>query len=263
MLFEGSVQQELKTALESERKAVETRRIAITGVNEFPNVGEAKLDRPEASLHERARARAKSAAEWSSGALEGLTTTAGTRFSSAIGCVERGAAFAALRAALASGTPARAPVLLRERLAQPFETLRDRADQMLEASGKRPSVFFANLGSIPEHKARAGYAQNFFEAGGFAVLTNEGFASAEAAAEAFAASGAQVAAICASDAVYAELAEPTARALQQKGARAVVLAGSPGAKEAAYRAAGVTDFAYVGVNAVDVLRVLLERAGVQ
>jgi methylmalonyl-CoA mutase len=261
-VVEGSVQQELRALLTNERKAVETRRIAITGVNEFPHVDEEKLERAQPSL-ERARARAKSAAEWSSSALERLQTERGSRFLSAIDCVEHGAAFAALRSALTAGSAARATSLLRERLAQPFESLRDRADHELAQRGKRPAVFLANLGSIPEHKARASYAQNFFEAGGFVALTNDGFRSADAAAAAFAASGASIAAICSSDGVYEELAEATARALRQSGARAIILAGNPGAKESAYRAAGVSEFVYVGVNSVEILRSLLERAGAQ
>jgi methylmalonyl-CoA mutase len=142
-------------------------------------------------------------------------------------------------------------------LAQPFETLRDRA----ERGSQVPRAFLVNLGPIPEHKARAGYAHNFMEAGGFLVSSNDGFASAAEAAQAFRDSGAQIAVLCSSDAVYAELAEPTAQAL--KGARAIVYAGAPAEREAALRAAGVTDFIFVGTNAVDVLRSLLERAGAQ
>ena len=41
-----------------------------------------------------------------------------------------------------------------------------------------------------------------------------------------------------------------------------MLAGSPGEREAAYRAAGVTDFIFVGTNLVATLRSLLARAGV-
>ncbi|MDB4974407.1 MAG: methylmalonyl-CoA mutase [Myxococcaceae bacterium] len=261
-LVEGSLQQELKSLLESERKAVETRKVSITGVNEFPFVNEPAVLRPSAD-GARATERAKLAAERSGAALSALETAHGTRFTSAIASAELGAAFSALRAALSSGTPAKATALLRERLAQPFETLRDRADRALAKRGERPRAFLANLGPIPEHKARAGYAQNFVEAGGFVALTNLGFLSADAAAEAFRASGAEIAVLCSSDAVYAELATATAQALQKAGARAIVLAGSPGDQEAAYRAAGVTDFIFVGINAVDTLRSLLERAGAQ
>ncbi len=258
-IIEGSVQAELKSALEAERKAVAARRVAITGVNEFPDVHEEPVQRGYGET--RAAERAERAAEESGRGLALLKTEGGARFASAIESVERGAAFAAVRAALAAGTPARAPALVRERLAEPFEALRDRADHALATRGKRPTVFLANLGPVPEHKARAGFARNFFEAGGFALSSNDGFASAEAAVEAFRASGAELASLCSSDARYAELAEPTARALRAAGARAVVLAGHPGERDTAYRAAGVTDFIYVGIDAVDTLRSLLERVG--
>jgi methylmalonyl-CoA mutase len=255
-LFEGGLQQELKAQLEAERSQVEQRKLAITGVNEFPFAGEAPVMRSRGDLA-RAGARAEAAANRSSAALSELDTKPGARFESAIKAVERGAAFAAVRAALSGGDPARVTPLVRERLSQPFETLRDRAER-----GTRPKAFLANLGSIPEHKARAGYAHNFMEAGGFQVLSNDGFASAEEARKAFQESGAEVAVLCSSDAVYAELAEPAAQALRDV-ARAVVYAGAPGDREAALRAAGVTDFIFTGINAVEVLRSLLERAGAQ
>ncbi len=255
-LFEGSLQQELKSQLEAERTQVEQRKLAITGVNEFPFAGEAPVERSQGDAS-KAGARAKAAADRSSFALSGLDTQPGARFKTAILAVERGASFSAVRAALSGGDPARVTPLLRERLSQPFETLRDRAER-----GTRPKAFLANLGPIPEHKARAGYAQNFMEAGGFQVLSNDGFASAEEAAQAFKASGAEVAVLCSSDAVYAELAEPAAQALRGV-ARAVVYAGAPGEREAALKAAGVTDFIFMGTNAVEVLRSLLERAGAQ
>jgi len=48
---------------------------------------------------------------------------------------------------------------------------------------------------------------------------------------------------------------------QASGAKVIALAGNPGEQEAAYRAAGITDFAFVGTNVVQSLRSLLERVG--
>jgi methylmalonyl-CoA mutase len=45
-----------------------------------------------------------------------------------------------------------------------------------------------------------------------------------------------------------------AAALKERGARAVILAGRPGGREASYRAAGVDQFIYLGGDAVAVLR---------
>ena len=63
------------------------------------------------------------------------------------------------------------------RLAAPFEALRDRSDETLKECGKRPRVFLANLGKPSDFTARAGFAKNFFEAGGLEAVTNDGFAS--------------------------------------------------------------------------------------
>ena len=141
------------------------------------------------------------------------------------------------------------------RLSEAFEALRDKSDA-LAAKGARPQIFLANIGPIAAFTARATFAKNFFEAGGIETTANDGFADASAAADAFAASGAKLACICSSDALYADHAEACAKALAAKGAKLVVLAGRPGDKEAAYKAAGIGDFVFAGG---DVLAAL-ERA---
>lgn len=243
-LMEGKIQSELAKALEADRKAVETRKIAITGVNEFPNVREDKVTRTSTS--------------------KATTTTTTTNVSAfemdkAIAALAAGASFAELT--VRTEGAAKAPVLTRARLSAPFEALRDISDRALETGGSRPKVFLANLGPIPEHKARAQFAQNFVEAGGFEALSNDGFATAEAAAAAFAASGAQVCCLCSSDEVYATLAVDAAKAIAAHKPAAIVLAGNPGEHEARYREAGITHFIFMGLNLVDSLRSLLERAG--
>lgn len=260
VLGTGSLQAELARALEADRKAVATRKIALTGVNEFPHVREAAVERARPDTAE-ANKRAASRDQASPSALNAERLRAGSKLEQTIAALLEGASFARLRALLAAGEPARATALTCERLAQPFEALRDAADRFAAARGARPRVFLANLGPIPEHKARAGFAQNYFEAGGFETVSNDGFSDAPSAAKAFAASGAEVAVLCSSDAVYAELAADTARALKAQGAKAIALAGNPGENEAAYREAGVTDFVFMGVDAVESLRSLLERVG--
>jgi len=67
--------------------------------------------------------------------------------------------------------PALAPI----RLAAPFEALRDASDRMLTATGARPKIFLANLGTLAEFTPRATFAKNLFEAGGIEAVTNDGF----------------------------------------------------------------------------------------
>jgi methylmalonyl-CoA mutase len=142
------------------------------------------------------------------------------------------------------------------RLAMPFEQLRDRSDQQLKRSGKRPQIFLANLGSAADFTARATFAKSFFEAGGIEAIDGEGTSDPAALALAYNKSGAALACLCSSDKIYAGHALAAAKALRNAGARHIYLAGRAGEQEAALRAAGVGDFIFVGCDAL----LLLQKA---
>ncbi len=112
------------------------------------------------------------------------------------------------------------------RLAAPFEALRDKSDEKLKASGARPTIFLANLGTAADFTARATFAKSFFETGGIEAIDTQGFADPAALAAAFKASGAAIACLCSSDKVYAEHAAAAAKALQAAGAKHIYLAGA-------------------------------------
>jgi methylmalonyl-CoA mutase len=118
-------------------------------------------------------------------------------------------------------------------------------------------VFLANLGSVAAYTARANFTKNFFEAGGVEAVFGEDGGDVAAGLRA---SGAKLACICSSDAIYAEQAEPAARALAAAGAR-VYLAGRPGELEARLRAAGVAEFIYAGGDMFATLQRAFEEAG--
>ena len=139
------------------------------------------------------------------------------------------------------------------RLAEPFERLRDASDRVLAQSGARPKIFLANLGRPADFTARATFARNFFEAGGLAAVSNDGFTSRDDMLAALRASGAKLACLCSSDEVYAREAADAAAALAGAGVP-VYLAGRPGEREQALRAAGITDFIFAGCDALAALR---------
>jgi methylmalonyl-CoA mutase len=147
------------------------------------------------------------------------------------------------------------------RLAEPFEALRDAADRAAKA-GDRPKVFLANLGPLADFTARATYAKNFFEAGGIAAVTNDGFATQQDLAAAFKASGAALACLCSSDEIYAGEAEAAAQLLRAAGAKHIYLAGRPGAREAALAAAGIGGFIHVGCDVLATLRAVHGALGI-
>ena len=143
--------------------------------------------------------------------------------------------------------------LPRIRLAEPFEALRDASDRELTKTGARPKVFLANLGKLAEFTTRAMFAKNFYEAGGIAALSNDGFKDRAAMIAAFKASGAKLACLCSSGKVYEQEAASAAKALTAAGA-VVHLAGRPGENEATWRQAGVKSFVFMGCDVVSTLQ---------
>ncbi|MGA5760177.1 methylmalonyl-CoA mutase subunit beta [Nonomuraea bangladeshensis] len=137
------------------------------------------------------------------------------------------------------------------RYAEEFEALRDLAESRLE----RPKVFLATIGPVAAHTARAAFAANLFQAGGFATETAGPGADPEQIATAFAVSGARVACLCSSDRLYAEHAAPVAAALRRAGARRVWLAG-----QGVYD--GVDGTVHAGCDALHVLRTTYDDLGV-
>ncbi|MBV9314901.1 MAG: methylmalonyl-CoA mutase [Pseudonocardia sp.] len=161
--------------------------------------------------------------------------------------------------------PAPHGLLPRVRRAAAFEALRDRADAHLAATGARPAVFLAALGSPAAHNARSSFAANLFQAGGMATPTGSG--SPEQIAAAFAQADTTIACLCGTDSSYAEQGQAVAEALRAHGARNVLLAGKPGTlvgkSGGSMDDAAVGGYVHAGCNAVAVLRETLDELGVR
>jgi methylmalonyl-CoA mutase len=138
------------------------------------------------------------------------------------------------------------------RLSEPFERLR-------EAAKSAPKMFLAAMGPLSAHTQRLGFAREFFEAGGITTVAGAGATSAAVLAAEFAGSGAGIACLCGTDDAYAKDAEAFAGALKTAGARAVMLAGRVGEREAALRAAGVDGFIHAGADRIATLEEMLRR----
>ncbi len=125
------------------------------------------------------------------------------------------------------------------RLAEPFEALRDAADAHAAKSDKPYQVFLASIGEVIDHTVRSTWVKNYLAAGGIAALTSDGYPNAGGRGEGIhSAVGASAACICSSDALNAEHAEATAKALKAAGAKLVLMAGKPGEREASLKGRG-------------------------
>jgi methylmalonyl-CoA mutase len=264
-LLDGSIATELDRSRSERERALATGHDPITGVSSYPNLGESPVDRPVDPVPPDAG----SSGEGPAAELARLFTAAneiggdGSVIEFAIEAATAGATVAQLAAALrATRQPVAADPLPAHRDAEIFERLRDASDLRLEDEGCRPRIFLANMGAIPAHKPRATFAVNFFEAGGIETIGNDGFATADEAAGAFAVSQTEMAVICSSDSLYPEVVPELARALVERGARTVLLAGRPGEYERSWRDAGVTGFIYAGCDQYRMLADLLREEGV-
>ncbi len=266
----GWVAKQIDSAFAPRAKNLARRKEGITGVSEFPNVGEAPVVRPAPdrdALRDAATARVERSRRGSPALTE--LAYSGVRARPAFPSPRRSRPPSRARPSatcrLALGfhaEPTLLPPLTPHPFAEPFEELRDASDSWQAVHGRRPRVFLANMGPVAHHTARATYAKNFFEAGGFEVVGNDGFRDADAAAKAFAESGAAVAVLCSSDKLYPTVVPETAPKLKAAGARSVVLAGNPAANEAAWRAAGVDRFIFIKCDVLATLRDMLREEGV-
>lgn len=260
-LKDGTARQSMNARWSELASSIRRRKVAVTGVTEFANLQEQLPSPPKARDEEsvdrivrRAGERARASAEVID-AVRGAAADECVR--RAIQAAKGGASLCELTTALKRGEPEKVEPFESHREAEEFERLRDIAD------ANRPRVFLANLGTIPEHKARAGFAANFFAAGGVESIGTNGTDDAppgEAAtqiAAAFVESGASVACICGTDLQYASMAAIVAVALRERGARTVYLAGKPGVLEKDLAAAGVSRYLFMGCDVFSELEWLL------
>ncbi|MCG3210971.1 MAG: Methylmalonyl-CoA mutase [Anaerolineae bacterium] len=267
-LSAGFPQGQVAQVAAARTKNLATRKDVLVGTNRYPNLIETvpPARHPDhAALHQT---RSQAIAEYRTGLSNEQNTAVLAALARVLDAKDEAVLAAAIDAALAGATLGELARTLRHgdetvtsvtplalyRAAAPFEALRDFAEDYATEHGHRPRVFLANLGPIPQHKARADFATDFFQVGGFEVLNNNGFAAPDAAAQAALDSGAPIVVICSTDDDYPQAVPPICR--QVKAANpdvTVVLAGYPADQIEAHKAAGVNEFIHVRADVVDVL----------
>ncbi|MEM7622022.1 MAG: methylmalonyl-CoA mutase family protein [Planctomycetota bacterium] len=264
-LRSGWVADQIDSAFAPRSKDIATRKAPITGVSEFPNLSESPLDADTISLP--ALLGERRGHVYAHRERTGRNIVTDADLTALAEQASQGATLGDIAAALFEPEDETTHTRLTSAIAphpyaEAFERLRDASDEHEARCGYRARVFLASIGSPPQHTARSAFAKNFFQAGGFEVIANDGFATADDAAAAFAESGAGVAVICSSDAVYESVAHEVGSKLRRAGARSVVLAGNPGNNESMYRAAGIDRFIFVKCDVLGVLTEIAHEEGV-
>jgi len=267
--------QEQVAAVAAQRpEAYAQRRDVFVGTNMYANATDKPLAVSEidhAALQQVRSAELKvfrdaADPQWRQSALEKLEQSSpDERIAHAVHAVLGGATLADLCGALCAGEtmdPLIKPVKL-SRGAEAFEDLRRRSEAYGERTGARPKVFLANMGPIPQHKARADFSRGFFEVGAFDVIGNKGFETTDQAVKAALDSGASAVVICSTDKTYPELVPALTKGIKDaKPETRVLVAGYPSDHIDAFRQAGVDDFIHVRANCYELLDNLQKNTGV-
>jgi methylmalonyl-CoA mutase len=242
----GKLQARIGEVAASRMTAIATRKEPLTGVSEFAHLAEVAPEvlpvKPVKPKLPKARLKAK----------------IGPETPAVIAALLAGATRADV-APPAAGELTAEPLPSR-RLAEPFETLRDRADAILKRTTRRPTATLVTMGSLADHGARLAFMRNLFAAGGIethiqsADLTlslskDDPARSAPPPSTLRQAQGEGLWVIVGADAAYAAEGATLARKLRARG-RTLWLAGRPGEPEPVLREAGVTRFVFMGCDVV-------------
>ena len=272
-LKDGSIQKGIADILAARFKALELRKDRAVGVNMYPNMTEEPLDpRPENTEEikkilsanvdkyladvDAKEAEAKLAAVKAAGAdalidAEADAFTAGAT----IGQVAKAAAKETCCCDVA------VEPIAEHHWTEKFEALRRDTEAYIAKTGKNVEVFLANMGPIPQHKARADFSTSFLQG-----KPNSRWEKAAAALKAGideAGTPYDCAVICSTDATYPEDVPGMAPLLKAANpTMKLFLAGAP-AKDMkqTYLDAGVDDFISVSANCFDILKDLQKRKG--
>ena len=264
-LKEGYPQDEIAKILEARFKAAETRKDRIVGNNMYPNMTEERIDARPESQAENMKVRKVTIDVYLStvDAKDAIANIKADDVDSVINAAAKGATIAEIRKALGTAEVDEIKAITAHRWSERFEALREATEKFKAETGDNVKIFLANMGPIPQHKARADFTTGFLQVGAFQVLGNNGFKTVDDAAAAAKESGADAVVICSTDATYPEIVPALAPKLHEALPNATVyLAGTaPAELVEPYKQAGIDDYINVRANCYKVIQTLQQKKG--
>ncbi|MBQ1461780.1 MAG: acyl-CoA mutase large subunit family protein [Selenomonas sp.] len=270
-LQEGYPQTEIATVLAARFKASETRKDRIVGNNMYPNMTETLLDpRPEDMAENKKQRTAQVTAyladideAFKTEKLKALQAGEGCLVSLAIDAAQAGATTAEIAGALQGEESETVTAIEPHRWSERFEALRKTTEDYKAKHNDNVKIFLANMGPIPQHKARADFTTGFLQVGAFEVLGNNGFPTVEEAAQAAKESGADAVVICSTDATYPEIVPQLAPKLHEVLPEATVFLAGAAPKDLleTYNEAGIDEYISVKANCYKILQLLQQKKG--
>ena len=266
----GSLQESVAAVLAARFKNADLRRDRIVGNNMYPNMTETLL---ETRAEDTAALKAQRTADIDAYLSDIDVKHLGEALASlrqahsvdhAVEAALAGATIAELMTAVTEGNGAETVTAIApHRWSERFEALRQRTEEYKEEKNDNVKIFLANMGPIPQHKARADFTTGFLQVGAFEVLGNDGFKTVEEAADAARASGADAVVICSTDATYPEIVPALAPKLHEVLPKARVFLAGAAPKDLleTYKEAGIDEYISVRANCYEILESLQKQKG--
>ena len=266
----GSLQESVAAVLAARFKNADLRRDRIVGNNMYPNMTETLL---ETRAEDTAALKAQRTADIDAYLSDIDVKHLGEALASlrqahsvdhAVEAALAGATIAELMTAVTEGNGAETVTAIApHRWSERFEALRQRTEEYKAEKNDNVKIFLANMGPIPQHKARADFTTGFLQVGAFEVLGNDGFKTVEEAADAARASGADAVVICSTDATYPEIVPALAPKLHEVLPKARVFLAGAAPKDLleTYKEAGIDEYISVRANCYEILESLQKQKG--
>ncbi len=147
------------------------------------------------------------------------------------------------------------------RLAEPYEELRKKADNLKQRSGIQPQVGLICLGSLKQHKARMDFVRGFLSAGGVSVLPSDPIQTTEEAKTFVSNANTKHFCICGTNDQYQTLGLDVLQLVNAEFAdQNVYLAGLPDKEDQAkWEENGLKQFIHVKSNCFETLSAILSE----
>lgn len=270
----GFPQKEVYALAKKREKNIATRKDRIVGTNMYPNLEEKFQDKKKSS-HDIQHCHIKNVVDleaWKEGLHEfDLSLAASYRIMQrAINAIEKNATVDDLKAHIWQATKKRGADSIEQvekipthRGAEAFERVRIASEAYEKSQGKSLQVFLVNLGPLAQHKARADFIRDFFNAGGIQTVYGKGVNTVEEALLELP-NEVDLIAICGNDEKYKELVPSITKKIKaHKSEVLVFLAGLPDEENREiYKSSGIDAFIESRTDVLEIIAWIQKVKGI-
>ncbi|WP_390183766.1 methylmalonyl-CoA mutase family protein [Halalkalibacter kiskunsagensis] len=254
-LQSGLVQDRIHTTWKQRSVEVEHRRRAIVGINKY-----VKLDETQPLKQESACETLDAYRKRLNTNDEKIEEMRPKNMEDVLAMVRKNIPIHQVHERLKDNVPSiEVDPIKKRRLAEGFELLRQRSNELYDKFGQRPTVYVIGLGPLASHKTRVDFITELFQSGGFKVQLSDPVAGVEEALEKVESFDFVV--LCGTDESYHQLGLPLATELVSRSCDVFIAGRQEEELESLLLQAGVQRFIDAKTNAYKFLHDLQAKMG--